>query len=141
MCYTVCVISNCVSDRLCSCFYLSSLPESLIISASSVFCHPTSHIPHLLSRCCPKISNWFPPTGCQPKTHKGLMKSPKTREGPGGCFYKYKEKAYMFDILILRRHIQDWLESLKKKKKQVSGGEEVEVFTFMTLYQYHVFQC
>lgn len=48
------------------------------------------------------------------------MKSPKTREGPGGCFYKYKEKAYMFDILILRRHIQDWLESLKKKKKKTS---------------------
>lgn len=76
------------------------------------------------------------------------MKSPKNREGPGGCFYKYKEKAYMFDILIFHRHIQDWFESLKiyinivqtVSRERGSGGLYVNDFVPWTLHQYHIFQ-
>ncbi len=48
----------------------------------------------------------------------------------------------MVDIFIFCRHIQDWLEQLKKKKKivqTVSGGEDEEVFMVITLY--HIFRA
>lgn len=80
------------------------------------------------------------------------MKSPKNREGPGGCFYKYKEKACMFDILIFRRHIQDWFESLKNiyinivqtvSGERGSGGLYVNDFAPVSYFSglYCVGQC
>jgi len=48
------------------------------------------------------------------------MKSPKTREGPGDCFYKYKEKGvHVWHTNFPAVHPGLVGESLKKK---VSGG-------------------